>query len=92
MCWVEHLPQGRVQTHSSKAGLSRDGAVFYVSVIPISVSRQGAWSMAEQSCLDTNRNNTNIKHHASSLCSARPALLLFIWSRSNYCYLPNSSC
>ena len=32
---------------SSKAGQSRAGAVFYVSVIPISVARHVAWSRAE---------------------------------------------
>ena len=57
---------GHVQTNSSKAGLSKACAVFYVSVIPISVARQVAWSKAEQSCPDTNRNNTNIKHRAHS--------------------------
>ena len=95
---------GRVQTNSSKAGLSRAelarcfmlvlfllvwpdkfrgagqsraGAVFYVIVIPISVARQVPWSRAEQSCPDTNRNNTSMKHRASSalLC---PSLLLFV--------------
>ena len=30
------------------AGLSRAGAVFYVSVIPTSVARQVAWSRAVQ--------------------------------------------
>ena len=57
---------GHVQTNSSKAEQSRAGAVFYVCVIPISVARQVAWSGAGQSCPDTNRNNTNIKHSAGS--------------------------
>ena len=58
---------------------SRAGAVFYVSVIAISVAKQVEWRRAEQSCPDTCRNNTNIKHRA---CSAllSPALLLFVWT------------
>ena len=43
--------QGHVQTNSSKAGLSRAGSVFYVSVIPISVARQVAWSRAVQTLI-----------------------------------------
>ena len=43
-CMNEAL--GRVETSSSKAGLSRAGAVFYVNVIPISVARQVASSRA----------------------------------------------
>ena len=52
---MKAVPLGRVQTNRSKAGLSRAGAVFYVSVIPISVARQVAWSRAEQSCPYTNK-------------------------------------
>ena len=71
---------GRVQNNSSKAGQSRAGAVFYVSLIPINVARQEAWNRAEQSCLVTNRNNTNIKYRDSSRLLS-PALLLFVWTR-----------
>ena len=75
---LSKLLQGHVQTNSSKAGQSRAGAVFYVSVIPISVARQVAWRRAKQSCPDTNRNNTNIEHRASSALPC-PALLPFVW-------------
>ena len=44
--------------HTSSVEQSRAGAVFYVSVIPMSVATQVAWKRAEQSCPDTYRNNT----------------------------------
>ena len=46
------------------------------SVIPTGVSRQVAWSRAEQSCPDANRNNSNIKHRASSALPCFTAVCL----------------
>ena len=68
------------QTAESRAEQSKAGAVFYVSVIPISVWTALLRSAPRYLSDHTNRNNTNIKHRAS-FALLSPALLLFVWTR-----------
>ena len=57
-----------VQTNSSKAGLSKAelARCFYISVIPISVWRAQLCPAPRYLSGHSNRNNTDIKHRASS--------------------------